>query len=263
MKKVSKKRKVEKVVKNNSPVVRFFDLETMPNLVRTWRKWEQDVIWYERHGYIWSISWSDLNSKKVYHKNITDFPLYKKDKYSDEALVKFIWELVNEADVLVCHNGNAFDIKAITGRFVHYKLTPPRPYKTVDTKLLYRRYLNEDSNSLKDIAEKHGLPLKRETGGYELWKGCENGNKKDIEKMKWYNDGDVVTLKAAYDFILPYVTNHPNMAVLSGDFHGCPNCASSNCQKRGFSVSKGAKSIIKKQRWSCMSCGTWFMGERV
>ena len=58
----------------------IFDLETMPNLVRTWRKWEQNVIWYERYGYIWSISYKYLGDKKVYHKNITDFPLYKKEK---------------------------------------------------------------------------------------------------------------------------------------------------------------------------------------
>lgn len=236
-------------MKNNKIATLFFDIETMPNLVRTWRKWEQNVVWYERYGYLWSISWSYADTKKVYHKNITDFPLYKKDKYSDESLVKFIWELVDKADICVAHNGNAFDLKQIVGRFVHYRLPPPSPYKKVDTKLLYKMYLNEDSNSLKDIAQKHGLPLKLETGGEKLWEGCEQGNKKDIAKMKWYNNGDVVTLKSAYYLILPYITNHPNMGILTGERSVCPNCGSKHLQSRGIHYGK--------RSWFCIDCRSW------
>jgi predicted RNA-binding Zn-ribbon protein involved in translation (DUF1610 family) len=235
------------------PVILLFDLESMPNLVRTWRKWEQNVIWYERYGYIWSISWKYRGSKKVYHKNITDFPLYKKDKYSDKALVEFIWKLVDEADICIAHNGNAFDLKMITGRFIHYRLEPPRPYKKIDTKLLYKMYLNEDSNSLKDICLKHNLPHKLETGGEKLWELCEQGDKKSINKMRIYNNGDVIALEAAYDLVLPYITNHPNIALMNGDKCACPNCGSKDVIKRGFNYSRTGKS----QAWQCKSCGSW------
>lgn len=235
--------------KNNSPVITYFDIETMPNLVRTWRKWEQNVIWYERHGYLWSISWMIEGSDKVYHKNITDFPLYKKDKYNDRDLVKFIWELMDKSDIVVAHNGNAFDTKTITGRFVHHRLPPPSPYKKVDTKLLYRMYLNEDSNSLKDIAMKHSLPLKLDTGGYGLWEKCENGDKKAIKEMKDYNNADVVTLKAAYKLILPYITNHPNIGVIIGERSVCPNCGSKHLQSRGVKYGK--------RSWFCVDCRSW------
>lgn len=241
------------MAKESDIITTIFDIETMPNLVRTWRKWEQNVIWYERHGYLWSISWKYLNGKKVYHKNITDFPLYKKDKYSDKALVEFIWKLMDESDIVIAHNGNAFDLKAITGRFVHYRLKPPSPYKKIDTKLLYKMYLNEDSNSLKDICQKHGLPLKLDTGGYDLWKQCEEGNKKAIAKMAWYNNGDVVALESAYKLILPYITNHPNIALMRGDKVACPNCGSKNVHKRGFNLTRASKS----QRWQCRDCGSW------
>lgn len=227
----------------------IFDIETMPNLVRTWRKWEQNAIWYERYGYLWSISWKWLGEKQVYHKNITDFPLYKKDKYSDKALVDCIWKLMDTADIVVAHNGNAFDTKTIVGRFVHHRLPPPSPYKKVDTKLLYRMYLNEDSNSLKDIAKKHGLPQKLDTGGYELWQKCENGEKKAIKEMKDYNNGDVVTLEAAYMLILPYIVNHPNIGVLIGERSVCPNCGSSNLQSRGVKWGK--------RWWFCNDCRSW------
>lgn len=241
-------------MKNNKEVVELlFDLENMPNLVRTWRKWEQNVIWYERHSYLWSISWKYLGKDKIYHKNITDFPLYKKDKYSDEALVKFVWGLFNDADIIIAHNGNAFDLKMMTGKFVHYKLPPPAPYKKIDTKILYKTYMNEDSNSLKDIASKHNLPNKLETGGYELWKDCENGDKKAIKKMMEYNNGDVVTLEAAYLLVLPYITNHPNVALLNGDILGCPNCGSLKIQKRGIAYTRASYS----QRYQCQNCYSW------
>lgn len=246
---------------NKNPRVLLYDIETMPNLVRTWRKWEQNVIWYERYGYMWSISWKWLGENKIYHKNLSDFTLYKKDKYSDKALVEFIWGLINEADITIAHNGNAFDSKYITGRFVHYRLKPPAPYKQVDTKLLYKKYLNEDSNSLKDIAQKHNLPHKLETGGEKLWRDCENGDTKAIKKMAEYNNGDIVTLEAAYKLILPYITTHPSLALLKGERYSCPNCGSSKTQKRGFSVSKGVDKIIRKQRCQCQSCSAWYLGE--
>lgn len=238
---------------NNEVVTLLFDIERMPNLVRTWRKWEQNVVWYERHGYTWSISYKYLGHDKIYHKNVTDFPLYKKDKYSDKALVEFIWGLFDGADIVIAHNGNAFDIKEMTGRFVHHQLPPPSPYKKIDTKLLYKMYLNEDSNSLKDIAEKHNLPLKLDTGGYGLWKRCEEGDKKAIKEMKEYNDGDVVTLEAAYLFILPYITNHPNMALLNGEQLACPNCGSNDLQKRGYAFTR----VSKNQRYQCQNCYSW------
>lgn len=243
----------DKTCRLSKPISLLFDLETMPNVVRTWRKWEQDVIWYERYGYIWSISWKYLGKNKVYHKNITDFPLYKKDKYSDKELIEFIWKLIDGSDILIAHNGNAFDIKAIYGRFIHYGMKPPTPCKKIDTKLLYKMYLNEDSNSLKDICLKHDLPHKLETGGAELWRLCELGDKKSIDKMRVYNNGDVVALEAAYKLVLPYITNHPNIALMNGDRIACPNCGSKNVHKRGYSLSRASQS----QRWRCMDCGAW------
>jgi len=238
---------------NKNVRVLLFDLETQPNLVRTWRKWEQNVIWYERYGYTWSISWKYLGESKIYHKNITNFSLYKKDRYNDKELVKFIWELINKADIVIAQNGNAFDLKYITGRFVYHKLPPPSPYHKIDTKLLYKKYLNEDSNSLKDICKKHNLPHKLETGGEKLWEDCEKGDKKAIKKMADYNNGDVVSLEAAYLHILPYVENHPNLALMNGERVACPNCGSKNVEKRGYRFTR----VGQYQKWSCNDCRSW------
>lgn len=244
---------IEKYISKGEIITTLFDIETMPNLVRTWRKWEQNAIWYERYGYLWSISFKLLGSNHVYHVNITDFPLYKEDKYSDKALVEFIWKLMDKSHIVVAHNGNAFDTKTIVGRFIHHRLPPPRPYKKIDTKLLYKMYLNEDSNSLKDICLKHDLPHKLETGGEKLWELCEQGDKKSIAKMKEYNNGDVVSLESAYLLILPYITNHPNIGLMKGERSACPNCGSKNVKKEGFDYTRAGK----KQQWSCKDCHSW------
>jgi len=33
--------------------------------------------------------------------------------------------------------------------------------------------------------------------------------------MAEYNNGDVVSLEAAYKLILPYITNHPNVGLIN------------------------------------------------
>lgn len=111
-------------------------------------------------------------------------------------------------------------------------MAPPTPYKKIDTKCLYKTYLNEDSNALKDICLKHNLPHKLETGGEKLWELCEQGNKTAIKKMAEYNNGDVIALEAAYNLILPYIQTHPNIGLMNGDKVACPNCGSHNVQRR-------------------------------
>lgn len=247
-----------------------YDIETMPNLVRTWRKWEQNVIWYERYGYVFSIScakYKDGKPIKIIHKNITDFPLYKKDKYSDEALVKWIWEEFNKAPIVLAHNGNAFDSKTLVGRFVHYGLIPPAPYKQIDTKLLYKKYLNEDSNSLDDIIKKHWEQIKKlakkhkikladragkiNTGGYQLWQDSENCDMKAINKMRIYNNYDITCLILAYLLIRPYAESHPNIALMLGKKNVCPTCSSVHIIKNGLDYT----SSTVFQRYLCKNCG--------
>ena len=113
--------------------------------------------------------------------------------------------------------------------------------------------MNEDSNSLKDIAKKHNLPQKLETGGEGLWEACEKGDKKAIAKMAEYNNGDVITLEAAYLLILPYITNHPNIALMMGNRVACPNCGSTKMQKRGTTYSR----MQINQKWQCQDCNSW------
>lgn len=240
-------------MKNKKIRTLIFDIETMPNLARTWGKWEQNTIWNERNWYMWSFSYKWLDEGKVHHVKLPDFPLYKKDKYNDLSLTSALWQLFDEADIIIAHNGNAYDLKKVRTLFVKHRLPPPEPYKQIDTKLVAKRYFNFDSNSLKDLAEYLGLNKKMETGGYELWRGCENGDKASWKTMEKYNNQDVKVLEELYLTMLPYIDTHPNIALLKGELEACPNCGSLNVQKRGFAHSR----VSKKQRLQCQDCGSW------
>ncbi len=231
----------------------YFDIENEPPVVRTWRKYQQDVIWKERDGYIWSFSGA-FNDGKIFHYCLADFPLYKKNPYSDEALAKKLFECFEKADVVVAHNGNAFDIKHVNALFAKYKLGIPSPYKKIDTLLIARNEFYFWSNSLNDLAEYLGIGAKTETGGFSLWKKCENGDKKAISLMKKYNNHDVFLLREVYKRLLPYIQNHPNIGLIIGEKRVCRNCGGNKLHKRGESIKLSG---AKWQRLQCQGCGKW------
>lgn len=243
---------VRNVVRNmqSKPKILLFDIETMANLVYVWGKYEQDVIAYKRHWYMLSFAYKWLDDKKTFCLSLPDFSLYKKEKDNDRELVKALWKLFDEADIIIAHNGNSFDIKKANARFIKHKLPPPTPYKMIDTKLVAKKYLKMDSNKLDDLGDYFGIGRKINTGGFELWLGCEANDKKAWKRMCDYNIQDVILLEKVYKEMLPYMTNHPNLALINGDTRACPNCGSSKVIKDGLYYTQSAT----QQRWKCKDC---------
>lgn len=241
------------MVKKTKARILLYDIETMANLAYVWGKWEQDVIAVKRHWYMLTFAYKWLGDSKTHVVSLPDFSLYKKEPYNDRELVKALWKLFDEADVIVAHNGNSFDIKKTNARFIKHKLKPPSPSKYVDTKLVAKKYFKFDSNKLDDLGDYFNIGRKINTGGFELWLGCEAGDKKSWDKMCKYNIQDVILLEKVYLEMLPYMTDHPNLALFMGEKNACPNCEGTHLQKRGFEYTRTSKF----QRWACMECGSW------
>jgi len=244
-------------MKTKKAKILLFDIETMANLAWVWGKYEQNVIDYEMEWYMLCFAYKWLGEKQTHVVGLPDFSSYKKNKEDDKKLITALWDLFNEADVIVAHNGDAFDIKKANARFLYHGLTPPEGYKTVDTKLVAKRYFQFNSNKLDDLGQLLGLGRKIDTGGFELWKGCALGDMASWKKMMNYNKQDVVLLEKVYLKLLPWMVNHPNLNLLNGTLCSCSNCASTNLQKRGFSITRTAK----RQRYQCMDCGAWNLGK--
>ena len=231
----------------------LYDLETSPSLGYVWGKYEQDVIEFEQDWYILSFAyrWLDGTTKVV---ALPDFASYKRNPENDKELVKKLWELFNEADITVAHNNLGFDSKKANARFIQHGLTPPKPYKAVDTLAVARKHFKFTSNKLDDLGKDLGVGRKLETGGYALWRECLRGNLKAWRKMKQYNKQDVELLLKVYEKLLPWMSG----LITTNTYGACPKCGVEKLQARGFSFSVGRK----YRRYQCLSCGGWSSDRR-
>lgn len=236
--------------KDVSPRIALFDLESSPQEGKNWGgTYEVDILEITRYSHMLAWAVKDLWGKTEV-KALPDYPLYKRDKRSDKALVKDLHRKLSEYDLIIAHNGDKFDLRYMNARFAFYNLKPIPPYKTVDTCKAARRYFLFPSNKLNDLLVFLGYPPKVKTGGYDLWKSCIKGDMKAWGLMKKYNAYDAEGLEYVYKRLLPYISNHP---VLSTELV-CPACLSSDIIKRR------KPNIFKKKnaQMSCKKCGRWF-----
>jgi predicted RNA-binding Zn-ribbon protein involved in translation (DUF1610 family) len=237
----------------NKPKISVIDIETFPNIGYTWQKYEQNLLAYKQHGYMLSFAAKDLEDSRVTVRALPDYKGYKPGSADDKALVKDLWTWFDESDVIIAHNGNAFDVKKSYSAFLKHGLPPPRPTKFVDTKLVAKRVMRQDSNSLADLALFFGLGSKLRTGGIDLWLDVEKGIGAAWKKMRQYNAHDVILLEMVYKKMLPYMNNHPNYNLLTGEELTCPNCGSHHVQRRGYQTTR----VTRSARFQCNDCGAW------
>lgn len=230
----------------------LLDIERSPNLGYIWGKYEQNVLAFKKEGYLLSFAYKWLDKKLTHAHALPDYPLYKKDRENDRELAWELWKVLEEADIVVAHNGDNFDIKIANALFVGHGFVPPSPFRTVDTLKVARRYFKFNSNKLDDLGAYLGLGEKTETGGFKLWSECMAGDKKAWRLMVKYNKQDITLLEGVYYRLLPWMT-HPNL--LGND--ACPNCGSHRVQKRGIHRTISCA----KQKYQCQECGKWSLGK--
>lgn len=237
------------------PKILLFDIETMSNRAYVWGKYEQDVIAYIQEGYIlsWSAKW--LGGKQV-TKGLNDYPGYKAGSPDDAQLILELHSLINEADIVIAHNGDRFDVRKMNTRFVYHGLTPPEPYKTVDTLKVAKKNFAFNSNKLDDLGNFLGVGRKLKHPGFDLWLGCEAGDQSSWNLMKKYNKQDVLLLERIYLKLRPWITNHPNISILENKSDNCPSCGSHKLQSRGLGITRTGQ----YHRYQCQSCGAWSRG---
>jgi hypothetical protein len=203
-----------------------------------------------------SYKWA--HEKKVRSICLPDFKGYKRNKCCDKKLCGALHKLLDSADIVVAHNGDAFDVKKINARLIINGYKPPSPYKTIDTLKISRRAFKFDSNKMDNIGGYLKIGNKVSHTGAPLWRGCVNGDPEAWSVMRIYCERDTELLTRAYDLLKSWAPNHPDMR-LYGAKGCCPTCDSNNVQRRGVAI----KLKSKYQRLQCRDCGAWFAGEKV
>lgn len=234
----------------NSTIVRsetgprtlFVDIETSPNVVHTWGLFNQTI------GLSQLIVPSGLLCFAAKWRG-RGKPMFFSDRAS---MVKDAHALMSEADVIVHYNGSSFDIPILNSEVAVAGLQPPSPSKHVDLYRVVKRNFRFPSGKLAYISKALGLEGKISHSGHELWIKCMAGDPAAWKKMRAYNVRDVTLLEELYDILLPWVSNHPSVALYAGK-DGCPNCGSGSLRKEGYSYTATGK----YQRFQCRGCGSW------
>jgi hypothetical protein len=250
-------------IADNTGRVIFLDIETSPNLGYSWGpKWEQDILEYVKEWYLLGFAYQVLGESRVRSHMLIDYPGFKGNPFreNDRALVQELWNVIDSADVIVAHNGDQFDIPMANVRFVHHKMKPPAPFRTIDTKKMAKSgTFRFNSNKLDDLARYFGIGRKVKHTGKDLWFDCMKGDLEAWRLMRKYNIHDVRLLKGVYERMRPYAKSHPNFNLFT-DLDGCPRCPDGGrLQRRGFVYASGG--LSKRHRHQCMRCGAWALGK--
>lgn len=245
-----------------SPRILFLDIETSPILGYTWRAYDDNVLEILEPSRVICVGWKWSDEDSITCRALPDYKGYKPGSLDDSKLVKDVWSVLDEADVVIAHNGDSFDVKKLNYRFIVNGLNAPSTYQTVDTCKVAKKYFKFDKNNLDELGRILGEGEKVNTGGFSLWSKCLRGDEEAWAHMVEYNIGDVELLEKVYLRLRPFMEKHPNLNVLvnaEGKGDGgikCPACLSERMQKRGFSITQTGS----KQRYQCKDCGSWSSG---
>jgi hypothetical protein len=215
--------------------VLIFDLETSPMEVLVWGLYKQRIshenVIKEWACLSWAAKW--LFEPEVMSDVVTPEEATARD---DARIMHSLWDLINEADIIIAHNLKRFDERKMNARFILNELDPPLPYQTIDTLQHSRKLFAFSSHRLDFLNCLFDATRKIETN-YSLWKRCINGGseaEKALDEMVTYNRQDVVALEELYITLRPWMKSHPNMALyMEFDSMRCPNCGSKEITWQG------------------------------
>jgi hypothetical protein len=239
--------------KTKTAKILLLDIETSPIIAHVWSLWQQDVslnqIVQDWHILSFSAKW--LDSDEIIYFDQRD----EKDISNDKKLLKKVWKLLDEADVVVGQNSKAFDIKKLNARFIINGMQPPSSYLQIDTKELAKKHFAFTSNKLEYMTDKlchtHKKTKSKKFHGHVLWVECMKGNKAAWKEMEAYNKMDVLSLEELYLKLRPWGGSGVNFSVFNEEGPEACECGSESFVKNGFYYTTAGKF----QKYRCTECG--------
>ena len=245
----------------SEPKVLVLDIETAPMLANIWSLWQEprntQLVLNDWYIMTWAAKW--LGDKKVMAMSMFGAKGYKPGSENDKTLLEGMHALMNEADYIIAHNGDRFDIKKINTRFLEHGISPPTPYKSIDTLKIVKRYFAFTSNKLDYVAKKLLGDEKLKHDGLALWQNCIAGDPSAWKTMLKYNEKDVTLLERVYYKLRAWDHLHPNFAVHSTkDVLSCTVCGSDNVKPTGDTVKTSTGAYLG---YVCSDCGHQMRGK--
>lgn len=238
----------------------FLDIETLPTIFAAYpRKVNyispKQVI---QHGMMASVQYA-YGAGGVMNVNLRDMGLIPDNgiirPHHAQELVKFMRDLVEDADIVIGHNAKNFDIGKLYSYLIKHNCQPLRKPDLFDTCLAGRRISNNESNSLDDMAHYYGIRRKVAGGmggdvGIKALCGCAE----TWEHIIGYGDNDIEMLREIYLRVRPHSIGnlHPNMALFFADHkERCVVCGSDNLQY----INDNRKTAVQMYNMVRCQCG--------
>lgn len=244
---------------NTTAKILIVDIETAPLRAYSWGLWQQNIYIDQIISNWFMLSWS---AKWLGHEEVMNDVLIPSEVlYEDDyRITKRLWKLLDEADIIIAHHGDRFDIPKINTRFLIHNLPPPSSYKQIDTKKIAKNIFGFSSNKLEALARHFGYEGKYDTD-FNLWADCMAGDSDALQRMVNYNDQDVRVLEKVYLKLRPYAKGHPNLDLYHDEEYSvCPHCGS-----KEISILSGKffyTQSVKYQLYKCNSCGANSRGKK-
>lgn len=196
----------------------FIDIETAPIRAAMWSMWQQGVglNQIEEDWFLLSFCAKWSHSDEIIYEDLRG----EVSKEDDTKLLQKLWDLLNEATVVVAHNGRKFDVKKINARFILNGFPKPSPFRIIDTLEIAKQEFAFTSNKLEYLTDKLCETKKSSHGkfaGYSLWSECLKDNFEAWDEMKNYNRIDVLSLEELYIVLSSWSNKLPNFDVYVDD----------------------------------------------
>ena len=227
----------------------YFDIEVSANIGLFWQSGYKISIGTEniiKERAVICICYKWEESKDVYY-------LHWDKKQCDKKMLQEFIEVANEADELVGHNGDKFDLAWIRTRCLFHNIEMFPNYVTIDTLKVARSKFKFNSNRLDYIGKFLGLGQKIHTN-FDLWKDIMlNNDKKALEDMIDYCIQDVILLEKVHKALNNHIPSKTHYGVaFGGDRGSCPECGSDELIKYNRRIM--ASGLVKIQ-YKCKTCG--------
>jgi len=246
----------EELILNDSekklPRILIFDIETAPGTAHVWGTNKQYVdanAIIERSFMLgWTGKW--LFDSIVHSDFVTSEEALARD---DSRVTKSIWTMLDQADIVVAHKGDTFDIPWVNTLFLMHGFPPPSPYQSIDTltTLTKQRQFKFMSNKLDYVNRMLGLRRKLSMT-WQDWMDCKDGKEEALRKMEDYGRYDSAILEETYLLLRPWIKSHPNVGLyVDTDKEACAHCGCTDLQW-------GGSYVTPMNRYStarCPNCG--------
>lgn len=241
------------------PKIFTIDIECLPMEVFVWQlKTEyvpHDMI--KRDWSLLSFAAKQSDSDQVIYHDVSK----QDDVRDDKELCKKLWDLLNDADIIITQNGIKFDIPKMNGKFEEYGFGPPLPFKHKDTYRI-KKQLGLSSNKLAFSTNKLNKRYKKldhsKFPGNQLFIACLNKNQEAFSECRNYNIHDVLSTEELYfEHLIKWDRDAVNFGVYMNKSFVCKRCGSDELEEKWLDVTMAGA----YQGFVCSSCGSFSKGK--